>query len=192
MITITKYSIEKTQAGTICSLAEAKKQVQVETSDTDDDTMLSALIQVATENVEDDLNAAIFETTNVLTYTIGDENNESINTKYKIELAPLISVSLIEKYESGSWVSINSSAYKVITSFSFFVVEFLENITGDKLRFTFKTGYADADRPKTLKQAVLLRVADLYTNERQGYNLNSVVETRAYSRLVAAHRRVYW
>ena len=192
MITITKYANSTTKSGNICTLAEAKKQVQIETADTDDDVLLSILISVAAENIEDDVNSDVLETTNELTYTIGDEHKDTIDTIYRIQLSPLISVSKIEKYLSGAWSDISADDYHVTSNFSSFEVEFLQTITAEKLRFTFKTGYTDATRPLVIKQAALLRVADMYTTERQGYNLNNLVETRAYSRLLAKHARHYW
>jgi len=192
MITITRYSNDRTQEGTICTLAEAKKQVQIETSDTDDDVLLSMLINVAAENVEQDINSDVLETTNEITYVVGDEENEPVDTVYRIQLSPLISVSKVEKYAAGVWSEIDADLYKVKSNFSSFQIEFLQSVSAEKLRFTFKTGYPDADRPLVIKQAALLRIADMYTTERQGYNLNNLVETRAYSRLLAKHARHYW
>lgn len=194
MITITT-PLSKTisTTGAVCTLAEAKKQCQVETSDTDDDTYITSLIGVATENVKDDINAAILETTNVLEYRIGDEHGETIQTTYRIPDSPLISLTKIEVYDGSTWADIDAATYETRNYFSCFEVEFTtQPASAKRLRFTYKTGHTDATRPVTIKQAVLIRIADLYTTERQSHSYNNLSETKAYTRLLSKHVRHYW
>ena len=186
MMIITKKPT-KTYTGTLCSTAEAKKQLRIESDFTDDDTYIGTLIGVARESVEDDINSDFMLTSNVLEVTI----DGAMPTTMHVQQSPLIAVSKIEWYNGTAWADIPATDYTIEKYFHYFEVEFSEYYNAEKLRFTFTTGYADADRPAKLKQAALIRITDLYDNERQGYNLN-VTPNVAYQRLISKHVRTYW
>lgn len=185
----------KTRTGIIATLAEAKKQLHIEDEFTEDDNYIESLIEVAIESVEDDTNSDVMDTANVLTHRIGDGGESGISTIWQIAQAPFQSFTKLETSPDGTtFTELAATAYKVTSNNLFITIEFLSALspTPYALRITYKTGYPDATRPVKLKQAALVRITDLFDNERQGYNLNSVIENVAYRRLISKHVRNYW
>ena len=174
----------KTKTGT--PLAEAKSQLQIETTFTTDDTYIALLVSIAIEKIEADTNSDVLETTNVLLFV--PENDFEI---YTICQAPLLSFTSLEKLNGAAWTDVATTAYEVTTGFSKFDLELLESIEADQFRLTYKTGYAAANIPKVLKGAALIKTSDLFDSERQGYTLN-VAANRAYESLISKHIRTYW
>jgi hypothetical protein len=157
---------------------------------------IESLIEVAIESVEDDTNSDIMDVVNVITHRIGDGGESGISTIWQIAQAPFQSFTKLETSPDGTtFTEVPATNYKVTSNNLYITLEILSTqylILSTHLRFTYKTGYPDATRPTKLKQAALVRVTDLFDNERQGYNLNSVIENVAYRRLISKHVRNYW
>lgn len=179
---------EKEKTGTPVTLAEAKRQLNIEADETDDDAEVQDLIEVAIELVESDTNSDILLTANTLEHTDRDPWQRFI----RIMQAPLQAFEKIEQFIDGAWEEISSSKYTVLKMYSYISIELDETPQSKALRFTFKTGYEDAKVPKKLKQAILLKVADLFDNERQGYTGSGVTKNDAYPHLISKHIRKYW
>lgn len=177
---------KKTKTGTPITLDEAKKQVQIEPDFTADDSYIEMLVGIAIDKIENDTNSDVLETTNELLFV--PENGFQ---SYTIPQAPLISVTKLEKRIGNTWSDVADTAYEVTAGFAKFELTLLENITADQFRLTYKTGYAAADIPKVLKGAALIKTADLFDSERQGYTLN-VAANRAYESLISKHIRIYY
>lgn len=176
----------KTKTGTPVSLTEAKAQLQIESGFTADDTHIQLLTAIALEKVEADTNSDVLETTNVLIF-----DTENGFQCYTIPQAPYLSVSKLEKQVDGQWSEVATTDYQITPAFASFDLELLASIQADKFRLTYKTGYAAANIPKVLKGAILIKTADLFDSERQGYTLN-VAANRAYESLISKHIRVYY
>lgn len=179
----------KTKTSTPISVAEAKAHLNLDVTFTADDTLIETLIDTVIEMAEQDINADILSTSNVLTY---DLKYLGMTTLYRINSAPCSAVSKIEYYNGSSWVTINSSKYTVAYGFHWVEIEFEETYSAEQLRFTYATGYADANIPKTIKQACLIKLADLYDTERQGYSSTSIQKNNAYQALLTKHIRNYY
>lgn len=178
----------KTKTGTPVTKAEAKKQLQIETEFTADDTHIELLVSIAIDKAEADTNSDILETTNELIFDI-----ERGFQCYTIPQAPFLSFTKLQKLEADgtTWTDIANTEYMVRPGYSLFEIELLESIDTTKLKATYKTGYADADIPKVLKGAILIKTADLFDSERQGYTIN-VAANKAYESLISKHIRVYY
>jgi len=178
----------KTKTGTPITLAEAKAQLQIESNFTADDTYITSLVAIALEKLEADTNSDVLETTNVLEFDL----ESSAPAMWYINQSPLIEVTKIEKKIGATWSDIPATDYKVTGHwFSKFLITTLTSIEADQIRITFKTGYLAANMPRVLKGAALIKVADMFTNERQGYTLNVAANT-AYQSLISKHVRTYW
>lgn len=176
----------KTKTGTPITTAEAKKQLEIESTFTADDTYIDTLVAAAIDKLEADTNSDVLETTNVLTFEV-----ENSFQSYTVHQAPLISFTKMEKKVSGSWSDVAEADYQITHGFSKFDIEILTLFDADQIRITYKTGYVAANIPKVLKQAALLKVSDLFDSERQGYTLN-VQANRAYEALINKHIRTYF
>lgn len=184
----------RTKTGTICTLTEAKRQLQIEETDTADDDYISSLIDVALEDVEDHTKSDVLDTTSVLTYTL--PYNTSIQSYYRINRAPMRTFSKLEVLIDENWEEVASTEYQVYTNFTYFDVQ----LTGSwptgtitAVRFTYLSGYTDAKRPKKLKQATIVKVKDLFDTER-GSHVTGTINTniKTFERLLTKHVRTYW
>lgn len=176
----------KTKTGTPVTLAEAKAQLRIESVFTADDTLVQSLIAAAIDRVEQDTNSDVLVTDNVLTF-----EPENGFQNYTIYQSPYKAFTKLEINISGTWADAADTTFKIEYGFSKIELTMLAAVNADLIRLTYKTGYADADIPKVLKQAILLKVADLYDSERSGYTLN-VQANRAYEALISKHIRTYW
>lgn len=187
MIILTKAP-EKSKEGSIVTLDEAKRQLNIEPEETEDDQAINDLILVATEMVEDDINADILVTTNTLEHT----DSQPFQRLIRIVQAPLKTFTKIEQLIDGSFVEIPSANYTVLKMYGYISIELDKTPESKTLKFTFDTGFAASKIPKKLKQAVLLKVADLFDTERQGYSASSLQKNDAYQHLISKHIRKYW
>lgn len=183
----------KTKTGTIATTDELKRQLNIPEHFDDDDTILSDLLDVATEQVESDTNSDIMDTANVLEYTFNKNGNSAqVPTDIYINQAPARSVDKIEIDNGSGYAEVSTADYSVTIEHSRIEIYFKTTQNAVKIRFTFTTGYTDAKRPKKLKQAALLKAADLFDPERAGYTTTALAENKAYNRLIAKHIITYW
>ena len=181
----------RTITGSIATAAEVKKQLNIESTFTDDDTYIGTLIDVAVETVEDDTHSDIQNVSNLLTYTLA--HDETPQTIYRITRCPLRTFSKLEKQVDGVWSTIATTAYEVHTCESWFEIHFLAGETFDALRFTFISGYTSATLPKKLKHAAILKAADLYDTDRSNHVVGTILATTGvYEKLIYSHVRKYW
>lgn len=186
MLIISRTPQTRTKTGSLVTLAQAKKQLHIETDFTDDDDYIEELIEVATEQVEGDINSDILDTENEL------EVEVTYAPRMQVMQSPMRTFSKLERYWDDTWEEISSDDYTVEKYFHYFTVEFDEQFECEKLRFTFKTGYTSSTYPTILRHAALLRITDLFDNERQGYRPAHIVESTAYKHLISKHVRKYW
>lgn len=190
MTQITKTPV-KVKTGAPITIAEVKAQLNIELTCDIDDALLAALLAAVIESTEGDTNSDILNTVNTLEY----ELNGSAQSCYQITQAPFKTLTKIEAFNNDAYADIDPTKYQLKVNedrFLWFTIEFLETVPAEKLKFTFSTGYTDLTTPKVLKQAILIRVADLYDPERQGYTANSIVENKAYNQLISKHKRQYY
>jgi len=183
----------KTRTGTIATLDELKHQLNIPVEFTDDNTILTDLLSVAVEAVEEDTKSDIRDVSNVLVYDLTSEGAAtSVPSLIYINQAPARAVSKIEILNAGIWSTIAATGYRVDIAFTRFEINLFDSYTAEQIRFTFTTGYADAARPKQLKQAVILKAADLFGPERSNYSVTAITNNLTYARLINKHVRTYW
>ena len=146
------------------SLAEAKRQLEVETSDWD--TIIQDLIYVAQEQVEDycnlDLTAATYDL----------HLSEFPANGIILPKSPIASITHIKYYDSDNvqqtwaasnyYYNIHETPFKIRYSDSQDSPSVYNN-RSDSISVRFVTGYTSPDTvPKKLKQAVLIATHDLF------------------------------
>ena len=190
MLVLTKTPVKTKTANTWVTNADVKKQLNIESTFTDDDDYIDTLIEVAYETVEDDCNADFSDTSNVLEYDI----DQPLDRIIRICQAPLRNLSKIEyKTDSGSYQTLDASTYKVTEGFHWFTIELLSIPTADWLKFTFTTGYTNTTYPKKLRHAVVLKAMELFDTERSSYVVGTIsTNINTYGSLIAKHRRQYF
>lgn len=186
---------EKTKTGTIATLDELKRQLNIPVEFTDDDPILTDLLAVAVETVEDDTHSDIMETANVLEHKLSiDGTTSRLARTIYIYQAPVKTVDKIETTTDGqNWTELDATKYGYEVKFNRVEITIFEQIDARAVKFTFKTGFADAKRPVKLKQAVILKAADMFDPERSNYVVGApVVDNNVYLRLISQHVRTYW
>ncbi len=154
---------------------EVKKQLNIDTSYTDDDSYIQALIEAASDYISGEINADVEVTTNNI--TISDCNDYLM-----ISDAPLIEVIEVKLND------IPVVNYKVIRSWTGFYLTLPE---GGNLDMTFTTGYAEL--PAGLRQSIIIKAAGLYDPERSEIVVGaSIVNTGVIKSLVRKYVRRYW
>jgi hypothetical protein len=186
MLIISRTPQTRDKTGSLATLAQAKKQLHIESDFTEDDDYIEELIEVATETVEQDINSDILDTENELTVTT------TYQSLVQVQQSPLRLFSKLEYHDGSDWKTVESTEYTIETYFHYFEVEINTTFTCEKLRFTFKTGYTASTYPAQLRHACLLRITDLFDTERQGYKAAHIVENKAYAQLISKHVRKYW
>lgn len=186
---------EKTKTGTIASLDELKRQLNIPVEFTDDDQILTDLLDVAIETVEDDTHSDILETANVLEQKLSiDGKPARLARTIYIHQAPVKTVDKIEITTDGqNWAELLATKYGYQVLFNRVEITVFEPLELVAVRFNFKTGFTDDKRPKRLKQAVILKAADMFDPERSNYVVGApVVDNNVYVRLISQHVRTYW
>lgn len=186
---------EKTKTGTVANLDELKRQLNIPVEFTDDDPILTDLLAVAIETVEDDTHSDILDTANILEHRLNiDGNTGRLAKLIYIYQAPVKTVDKIETTTNGQdWTELPAAKYGYQVKFNRVEINIFETIDAQAVRFSFKSGFADAKRPVRLKQAVILKAADMFDPERSNYVVGApVVDNNVYVRLISKHVRTYW
>lgn len=185
MLIISRTPQTRTKTGTLVTLEQAKKQLHIEPEFSEDDSYITDLIDVATAQVEADINSDILDTENTLSVKTTFQN------LLQIQQSPLRLFSKLEYLNGEIWETVPAEQYSVEPYFHYFELDINTSFTCQQMRFTFKTGHTASAMPKLLRHAALLRISDLFDSERQGYNLNIQPNT-AYYHLISKHVRKYW
>lgn len=159
------------------TLEEAKRHLRVDDTFVLDDDYITALIQAATKKAEEYIGKDIALTNNVLLL-----DNYSGDTLF---------------YEEGFFNSLTSvvtdSSSLVVPSktrkyLNAFYLEFTNYMDADPLTVTFKTGFTQGECPLDIKQAILIKIGDLYDGERSSYTFTSSRDTKAFERMLDSYK----
>lgn len=157
------------------TLAEAKRQCQLEEDFVRDDAYITSLIKAASEIAENEIQKDISKTTNVLT------RYDFAGGTIRVNEGNLISITSITIQESGTPLS-NFTTYVYRDAFK---VELDSDIDTSILTVTFETGYAANTCPYQIKQAILLKIRDLYDVDRSSYVFVSNKNSGVFETLLA-------
>ena len=149
--------------GSPVTLTEVKYQLKLEDSFTDDDNLLQIMMDAATQSLEAYCNSCF------VTSTV-----EEVFDKFKritcLGRSPLISVTSVEYYTSGSYSTQSSSEYIVdtyskpgrIQILDDYAIPSTDNVI-NRQKVTYQSGYgAIGAVPDPIKQAVLVLVTEMY------------------------------
>lgn len=159
----------------LISLLMIKKQLVIEDDYLEDDDYLTQLLEVAFEFIENECNSEIVETVNVYT------DNHFSGRSLRIDSARLLEVTSIK-------VDDEDISYTLMQEHNHFDLLFGDSIDG-KLVITYNTGYKAEKIPMILKQAVLIKLTDLYDVER---NNASHINNSTIDNLIKRYKINYW
>lgn len=165
---VTNYFFTKdTGLSPFVTLAKAKKQLRLETSFTEEDTLITDYIDAATEAAQDYLNKKLYKGvltfectgfTNPFLFSQSDDNDTVASVKY------------YAKDGDGTMLStVVDTTYKLRKSSSIGCkeIKFTEDAPAletrdDAVIIKINQGFAVADLPKPIYQAIMLMVTSMY------------------------------
>lgn len=173
----------KESADSIVTLLAVKQHLVIDETFILDDQLLLDKIDVARSIAEDDCGRDLVETSNVLEFV------DFCGDSWEINESPYVSMeSLVGVDENGSNELVEGTDYKIVKKNSFFVILFPESKKYSSLTATFNTGYTCDTLPRTINQAILVLIADMYDVERSsttsGLNFR---DNKTYQRLIQRH-----
>lgn len=172
--TIPDYQIVKTRELYPLSLCEIKRHLRLHNDFVDDDDYLDNLIIAATQMTENYLNKAICKTLNVL--RIDDFSSDTLKV---MEGNYLSTVSVHDQND----VSIGT-VKQVSIHYDYFTIEWTSLVSADPLELTFYTGFNENETPELLKQAILIKAADLYDNQRSSLNWSGMQDSKVFENIL--------
>lgn len=176
------------------SLAEAKAHLRVDF--TDDDTLISALVDAATAHI--DGHTGILARALVTQTWQQDFCDWPGDRVLRLPLAPVAAVESVKYFdaanvettvaESGNYALLEDARGPYIKFTSDFAAPALYDERDDRIRVTFVAGYGKpSDVPAAIRAAVLLIVGDLYKNRDAGETAPNAAATA----LLTPYRRVW-
>jgi len=153
----------KVKSNYFITLAEAKKHLRVDVSFTDEDSFITQLIEAATGFAENYIEKDIASTVN--TKTILEFSGDEI----LIQEGNYKSVTSVTGSISGA-LTFGDNAVKYDDS-TFTITLDNEITTEETLTVVFETGYTLSTYPKQIRQAILIKIHDLYDPERGSFNI---------------------
>jgi len=143
-------------------------------------TYITNLIKVTTEEVEQILLYDVALTTNVLEL---DDFADSYVEVLEGNLKEFLSVQVNDT--SIDYDKIETPRLRIPDSFKIFLNSV---VSANPLKLEFTTGW-DADNvPAPIKQAILIRISDLFDTERGNYGYNNVINLKASERLLSGYK----
>jgi len=169
----------KTKISYPVSLSEAKRHLRVEDDWHEDDDYIGNLIQAATSKAEQYIGKDVAETTNsqsLYDYSgsylkLAEGNFESF-TQAVTDTSTLVEVDHTEVF------------------YNYAYIEFDESVTADPLVICYNTGYNEGECPAIIKQAVLIKIGDLYDQQRQSYDIGNLKPNKAFESLLDSYRQI--
>ncbi|WP_430811272.1 MULTISPECIES: head-tail connector protein [unclassified Carboxylicivirga] len=168
--------IEKTVTAYRVTEAEVKKQLNIEPEHVEDDAYIRSLIEAATNYISGYICADVEVTDCVL--EVEESEVEIVNN------APFLSLTTVTNADG---VDVKDQC-KVHATYSAFTITFPER---GNYTITWKSGYKNL--PPALKQAIIIKAADLFDPERSAIVIGTIVsQTHLIPGLINQFIRSYW
>jgi len=162
------------------SLDEAKRHLRVDDDFDKDDDYIRNLIYAATQKCEEYIGKDIALTSNIVKIP------DFVGSDFYVEEGHLISVDYVKQSDASTLVAIDH--YE--TYYNRVYVELSSSADQDPLYVYYTTGFAAGNCPALIKQAVLVKIGDLYDVERQSYSDHK--ENYAYQRLLDSFKIILY
>lgn len=167
------------------TLAEAKTHARVATAFTADDAYLTSLITVATDMAEKYIqnHIALTDLTGIRKDFSGKEF-----TVFEGNFKAVTSLTYTDN--NGATVTLAAADYEVEAEEFYFRVFLNQAITTKNLTIVFTAGFDATTIIPVIKQAILIKLVDLYDIERASYTSGSFQLNKAYESLLNYHKKI--
>ena len=169
-------------------LADVKAHLNIETSFTDDDTLISDIIEDATALAEQEIDGDIADTTTTVEiYNFCDQYVYLNNTPAR----SITSINYLD--DAGDSQSITVANVEISYGEQETRINLEEYYDTDKLTIVMVTGYASlATTPKGIQRAILMKCADLYDVQRGSVMAGAFKDSMAFERALQPFKRISW
>lgn len=192
MVEVTTKTITKSKSyDNIITLNDLKSHLRLDSGYTNDDQLLTTLIEVAMVEIENFLEADVVPTTitGVTTYF---KDFQSVYTE-----SPLNDILSISTTSNSVETPITS--YQLLKKHDRFTIFFdtVYNVNELKVVFTAgfdpmaTTGVTNTNIPAPILQCLKIKVSDLYDNETNDYLLSAFKPNKVVERLLTPYKRIY-
>jgi len=147
------------------TVAEVKQHLRISSNFTQDDVYIQELIATSTQYIERRIHNELALNTYILTKKDCD---------FKELLVELGNYNSIQSVTLNDVVIDSSTLDIEETEFNFKII--FPNIIKGDLIINFRTGVSNLEFLLSIKRAIIIKVCDLYDNERGSYTLSSIKE----------------
>lgn len=175
--TLPDYQITSRRELYPVTLSEIKRHLRIHSDFVDDDDYFIMLREVAVQMAENYINKAISKTLN--TIRLDDFNSNFI----KIMEGNFLSVVGVTDANGNAIGTVKQTS----VHHDFFTIEWTASIASDPLTITFYTGFEEDQTPSVIKQAILIKIADLYDNQRSDYNWNGYADNKVFESILNSY-----
>jgi uncharacterized phiE125 gp8 family phage protein len=158
MITNVEFTVGSLE---VVTLEQAKKQLRIESSFTDEDDLIQSYIDAAVANCENYIGGHIIPGDLMLTY-------DKFDSPVVFEAFPLKTIDSVKYYEDNAEVTLAPEKYALTKqSEKVYKLRFKENLPitderFDAVKITVACGFTGNTIPKPIVQAIKLQIADMY------------------------------
>jgi hypothetical protein len=170
----------KTKSYYPVSLDEAKRHLRVDDDWDKDDDYIRNLIQAATQKCEEYIGKDIALTANIT------KVHDFVGCDLYLEEGNFISLDSVRQSDASTLIAVDHTE----TYYNRVYIELSSHADQDPLYLYYTTGFAAGQCPALIKQAVLVKIGDLYDVERQSYSDHK--ENYAYQRLLDSFKIVLY
>jgi len=152
--------------GSPISLEQAKNQMNLELTFTEDDSLIQGFIDTSEQRCSGIIKGSIFKTE--VTHSI----KNYFSGKLIVKESPLISIISVSVYDKDdNEILLTEDDYLVEEDQYEFYIEILPEklLQNTKVVLKYLTGYEDSEVPSIMIQAILINTTTLYDNERSDY-----------------------
>lgn len=178
LLTYNKYfsTVQETKTKLIypLSLTEVKRHLRMDMNFNDDDDYLDGLIEAATTMAENYIEKNI-------AYTLVSLRIDSFNDDWiRINDGNFISVlSVLDENDASIGTIEQTSKHD-----DFFQIQWENAISADPLTINYYAGYADNETPALIKQAILIKIADLYDSQRADLHWGGLTDNKVFETIL--------
>lgn len=156
------------------SLVEVKRHLRIDNDFTDDDDYLENLIQVGTQAAENFIEKDISKTLTTIRIDGFDGYWVRVNEGNFLSM-----VSVLDDTSTAITTQYTTSKHD-----DYFQIEWVSSISSDPLQINYYSGYEPNATPAIIKQAILIKIADLYDSQRADLNWSGLTDNKVFENLL--------
>jgi hypothetical protein len=170
----------KTKLNYPVSLCEVKRHLRIDNDFVDDDAYLEGLIIAATQLAENFIEKDIAETSTVLRL------DDFVGDYVRITDGNFLSLTSVVNDASVAIGTVHQTSKHD----NFFQIEWTTSLCSNPLTITYKTGFLENTTPPIIKQAILIKIADLYDSQRADYNWSGMQDNKVFENILTYYKQI--